>query len=539
MDYKKASQVRKKGLISLIAEKKFQQGQGLGSSIGSAISEKFKAKSVGIKEKLDPLRMVSALTGKGTFGKVATTIAGRAFGRSEDTIEYFGGYGRKRKPKIRKDALHSSIGPGASTSLKVGDSEANILAKMYNFMEKTHEVQKKTYEIELAFREEEKAEDERRHKKLIDSILGRKTSSQPDKQKEDSSWIDDFVDKIKKTLGFLIAPILSVVGNLASWSKKFNEKLVDIIVKTIMSIFSTPSRILRMIGMGIVRSLPGPISAFLLGLLAVKEYKDLQGTRGKSDEASYQATSLNKGPSVKKGVFTPGLENNILEEYAEDYLNGKLGYYDSIVIPETGGKTAPFLLTDDEKNSLQKNFESLAKNYEILRKYQNNELGIDPKDFDIDGLKQSIADQLLSISNIQKQGSMRFKPAAQSKFGFSYVDALNSIEDNITKYGKSTAKEEVGKGYLDRKIYDFTEEIKSHLKLPELPQLDLNNFKIPDMLPDDFPVTDGEWNNADNVVSFNNTNNIGGSKPQTFNTASVKVRNDDLRRHNYQLSVSV
>ena len=89
MNYKKASEIRNKSLLSLVAEKKFQKGQGLGSSIGSAISDKFKAKSLGFKEKIDPLRLVRALTGKGTFGKVATTIAGRTFGRSEEDIKYF------------------------------------------------------------------------------------------------------------------------------------------------------------------------------------------------------------------------------------------------------------------------------------------------------------------------------------------------------------------------------------------------------------------------------------------------------------------
>ena len=45
MEYQKASQIRKKSLLTLIGEKKFEQGKGLGSSIGGAISDKFKAKA--------------------------------------------------------------------------------------------------------------------------------------------------------------------------------------------------------------------------------------------------------------------------------------------------------------------------------------------------------------------------------------------------------------------------------------------------------------------------------------------------------------
>ena len=146
MDYSQASSIRKKSLSSLIAEKKFGEGLGLGSSIGGAVSEKFKSKAVGIKEKLDPLNWVSALTGKGTFGKIATTLAGRAFGRGDESIEYFGGYGRSKK-----DPQRTNIGPGRVLPLRVGDSTADILAKMYNLTKITFEKDKTQKEIEVSF----------------------------------------------------------------------------------------------------------------------------------------------------------------------------------------------------------------------------------------------------------------------------------------------------------------------------------------------------------------------------------------------------
>jgi hypothetical protein len=139
MNYQEASKIRKTGLLSLIAEKKFGEGKGLGSSIGGAISEKFKAKSVGFKEKLDPLNMLSKVVGKGVLGKSITTIAGRAFGRDEATIRYFGGYAKKKQIK-KRDPLLSTVGPGVVTNVKVGDSLTDVMAKMYNFMEKTYEI---------------------------------------------------------------------------------------------------------------------------------------------------------------------------------------------------------------------------------------------------------------------------------------------------------------------------------------------------------------------------------------------------------------
>ena len=98
MNYNEAARTRRTGLLSLIAEKKFQDGKSLGSSIGGAISDKFKAKAVGFKEKFDPLNMIRAVVGKGVIGKSLVTLAGRAMGKDEDDIRHFGGYGsRKRK----------------------------------------------------------------------------------------------------------------------------------------------------------------------------------------------------------------------------------------------------------------------------------------------------------------------------------------------------------------------------------------------------------------------------------------------------------
>ena len=55
MNYQEAYNTRKTNLFRLIAEKKFEEGQGLGSAIGGAISDKFKAKAKGFQEAFDPL----------------------------------------------------------------------------------------------------------------------------------------------------------------------------------------------------------------------------------------------------------------------------------------------------------------------------------------------------------------------------------------------------------------------------------------------------------------------------------------------------
>ena len=168
MNYQKASHTRKKSLLALIAEKKYEDELGLGESIGSAISEKFKARAVGIKEKFDPLNIVRKMTGKGIFGDVATTIAGKALRRSDEDIGYFGGF--KRKTKNKKDPRYTNITAGPIKALRSGDSMSDILGKMYNLIVKINDSYEQNYEIEHLFRKEQLDEDGRRHKELIKAI---------------------------------------------------------------------------------------------------------------------------------------------------------------------------------------------------------------------------------------------------------------------------------------------------------------------------------------------------------------------------------
>lgn len=253
MDYKKASSIRKKSLISLIAQNKFEQGQGLGSSIGSAISDKFKAKAVGIKEKFDPLNWISAMTGKGTFGKVATTLAGRAFGRGDEAIEYFGGYARKNK---KDDPQRTNIGPGRVVPLRVGDSTADILAKMYNLSKISFEKDKTQKELEVAFRKEQMEEDERRHKKLIDELLkvhgkkGTEKTVKKDEEEDTKSFFEKFIEKLKSYLTpflILLKNISKIIGGILKQVTKqilkilTNGKFFRILGKMFMELlFSAP-----------------------------------------------------------------------------------------------------------------------------------------------------------------------------------------------------------------------------------------------------------------------------------------------------------
>jgi hypothetical protein len=206
MDYSKAARIRKTGLVSLIAKNKFEKGQGIGSSIGGAISDKFKARITGFQQMIDPLNWVSKMTGKGTFGKIATTLAGRAFGRSDETIDYYGGY-RRRKTTV--NPRFTKISAGSIRALRVGDSGADILGKMYNFMKKSSDEDRERNEILQTFRQEKLDKDERRHKQLIQAIKKFK-GGEPIKEteKNKSSLFDFLKNLLPDWLGDLLGGLM-------------------------------------------------------------------------------------------------------------------------------------------------------------------------------------------------------------------------------------------------------------------------------------------------------------------------------------------
>jgi len=237
MDYQKARSVRKSSLLSLIAERKFEEGQGLGSSIGGAISDKFKAKATGFKEALDPLNFVRKITGKGVVGDIAVTGLGRLFGRKDRDIQAFGGYGRKRN-RGRKDPNFTTQGPGPARPLRTGDAISDILGKMYNFTLKKNEIDTKNLEIEKSFRQEQLDEDDRRHKELVEAI------------KSYTSGGKKGGDDKKKGNGGLMAIIAGILESLAAaWEtiKGFAKRMIGIVGKALFKVGRTIYKVFEVI----------------------------------------------------------------------------------------------------------------------------------------------------------------------------------------------------------------------------------------------------------------------------------------------------
>ena len=103
MDYFKAKDIRKKGLMSMMTER-LSSGMGTGAAIGSSISDRTKATFTGIKQRFDPLNIARVVTGGSKF---APAFLGALTGRSKRDIGFFTGkkprdYGYPKTPASKR-----------------------------------------------------------------------------------------------------------------------------------------------------------------------------------------------------------------------------------------------------------------------------------------------------------------------------------------------------------------------------------------------------------------------------------------------------
>jgi len=235
MDYRRSSLIRSKSISELM----FEQDR----TFREALSDKTKARFMGIKEKFTPLNIIRMLTGSGGIGRSIRTVAGRAMGYSEGDIQYFGGYRRKRSIY---GADRSRVPAGSKSVVKVNDSTADILAKMYNLMRKIDEDNTRRYEKEQNFEEENILEDKKRHEKILDAlgVKNKKVPEKVEKPKEETDEKDGILVKI-------FSSVFGVFKKVFSFFKVIGEGLLTILtigglVKTLSLIgemFKTPMKL--------------------------------------------------------------------------------------------------------------------------------------------------------------------------------------------------------------------------------------------------------------------------------------------------------
>jgi len=195
--YEQASNTRKRGVLGTITDR-LVAGQGFGQSIGGGISESFKAKTTGLKEKFDPLNVAKILT-----GNLGMAFLGKITGRKPEDMQYFLNKGRKKgekeysfaKPQETKvgnveTAFYSKIREGQKGSLQKGDNVATVASRLVNVMKTFYEKENLIRELDHNFEEEVQAEDAKRHENLINEI----------KKLKDKKPAKTDIEKVKKDL---------------------------------------------------------------------------------------------------------------------------------------------------------------------------------------------------------------------------------------------------------------------------------------------------------------------------------------------------
>lgn len=169
MDYQKAKEVREKSLSSLITDK-IARGEGVMAAVNQALSERSKARAVGIREKFDPLNIIKVLTGG---SRLAPAILGRLTGRSTEAIRYF-----------TKDPKKKDLSSGISSQDLQGATEK--LGSIYAMMVKMEEERKLTEQEQARKRSAEDEYESSRNAELIKALTARvKPKKKPKKEPEE------------------------------------------------------------------------------------------------------------------------------------------------------------------------------------------------------------------------------------------------------------------------------------------------------------------------------------------------------------------
>jgi uncharacterized protein YfkK (UPF0435 family) len=175
MDYQKAKDIRGKRFSELMTDK-LVAGEGIGSSLVKTLSERSKARSVGLKQKFDPLNIAKILTGGSRLGPA---ILGKMTGASQERMSFFAGDPKKKK----LEALNSSV---ANPEFVKMASES--LGNIYDLLKKDMENKKLQREQMQSKEEEQESEEEKRNQELIKALTAR-VKPKAKKKKEEQQII--------------------------------------------------------------------------------------------------------------------------------------------------------------------------------------------------------------------------------------------------------------------------------------------------------------------------------------------------------------
>jgi hypothetical protein len=156
-------------------------GEDISSSFKNSISSSTQAKIVGLKEKFDPLNMVKLLTGGSTL---APALLGKMTGRSQEDIGYFAG--SKKNRSAVKDPLYLYTVKRNVENIRVNETLADALGKLYTLFKKIDDDDKLRTQIRKDFEQERIEEEQRRNDEILKAIkrIARKAKTIKDKEEK-------------------------------------------------------------------------------------------------------------------------------------------------------------------------------------------------------------------------------------------------------------------------------------------------------------------------------------------------------------------
>jgi hypothetical protein len=231
--YQAAAQTRERGLLGNVTDSLITGNGSITGSIGRGISDTFKAKVTGIKEKFDPLNIAKKLT-----GNVGAAILGRATGRSREDMEHFTGRSPRNKnapahqytkagPDLNQlsKALHTKVSEGQQPKLRSGDSISNVLAKIYNLFLINSKADSDARDEDKQKKIEENELKEKQHMEILKALTGSGTAAPvKEKKEEGKSFFEIIGDMIKGVIGTIkdmIASAVKQVTDMFGWITDF------------------------------------------------------------------------------------------------------------------------------------------------------------------------------------------------------------------------------------------------------------------------------------------------------------------------------
>jgi hypothetical protein len=298
--YEQSDIASSKGL-GLLASERMMSGQGVMGSLTGAIGDKLKAKAMGVKKAFDPMNMLSKIPGIGTM---AATAYGMKRGRSAADISYFTGVQAPNMEQEEEGPSQRKEKSKGSLVSKIKKADSGILNKIHDMLAEKFEDDRVIRDTENSFKEEEKAETERRHQELIDAILqGVKPVAAVEKEEEKTSIFDklfSFLNLMSKKFGSIITSLSSLASRFGGTALKVAKKL--------------PAAAKAIAG---VATSPGAIAAAGAGAVL---YAGLKSAEMNIQQVSKETKEAAAEGDIKKLKF------KVAESFEDEDFDQKLGY---------------------------------------------------------------------------------------------------------------------------------------------------------------------------------------------------------------------